>query len=130
MASVKATVEVPVEVSTVFQYLRDSYEGQAYRSACMQVKGYILPIARLETVDNKMLRFSVPGRDAIFGSQTGGWTWTFELEDLGNSTTRITIDYSWNWFLSMLGLGTMRLQAANALTQDVLAIEALAFRRS
>ncbi len=130
MASVKATVEVPVEASTIFQYLRDSYEGQAYRSACKQAKGYVTPIARLETVDNKKLRFSVAGRDALFRFQTGGWTWTFELEDLGNSTTRITIDYSWHWYFSMLGLGTVRFQAANSLTQDVLAIEALAFRRS
>ena len=130
MASVKVTVEVPVEASTVFQYLRDSYEGQSYRSACMQAMGYVPPIARLETVDNKKLRFSVPCHNTIFGFQIVGWTWTFELEDLGNSTTRITIDYTWHWFLSMLGLGTVRLQAANALTQDVLAIEALAFRRS
>jgi len=117
-------------VSTVFQYLRSSHEGQAYQSACKQAKGYIPPIAQLETEANKKIQFSVAGRDSLLRFQTGGWTWTFELEDLDNSTTRIAIGYSWHWTFAVLGFGTVRPQAENALIHDVLAIEALAFRPS
>jgi hypothetical protein len=128
MASIKAMIEVPVEVATVFQYLRSRGEGQAYQSACKQVKGYIPPVAQLEKEVNKKIQFSVAGRDSLLRLWMGGWTWTFELEDLGNSTTRITIDYSWHWTFALLGFGTLKQQAQNALIKDVLAIEALAFR--
>ena len=128
MGSIRATIETPVEVSTVFQYLRNCHEGQAYQSACKQAKGYVPPIARLESEVNKKLQFSEAGRDTLLRFQAGGWTWTFEFEDLGNSTTRITIDYRWHWTFGMLGFGMIRMQAESALIQNVLAIEALAFR--
>ena len=130
MPSINATVQVPVDVSAVYQYLRDRYNGQAYRSACMEARGYIPPVAHLEQVDYTKLRFFVPGRDALLRFPIGGWTWTYDLEDLGNSTTRIKVAYNWHWFLSILAFGTVRHQAANALTDDILAIEALAFGRS
>ena len=126
MFSVKATVEIPVEVTRVYGYLRNRHEGQPYRSACMEAKGYIPPVACLESIDNAKLVFFVPGRDVWLRLPIGGWTWSYQMEDMGSSKTRIRTEYRWHWLFAFLGFGTVKHQAANAITEDVLAMQALA----
>lgn len=130
MPSIKATIEVPVKVSLTYGYLRDRYDGDAYRSACLATKGYVPPVARTEDVENDKLGFYVPARDVLFKFRTGFWTWTYEFESVKPDQTRVTIEYTWSWLLSALSFWTIRHQAANELAETVMAIEALDYGRT
>lgn len=130
MPSLKATIEVPVKVSLTYRYLRDRYDGEAYRSACLATKGYVPPVARTENVENDTLGFYVPARDVLFQFPTGSWTWTYEFESVNPDQTRVSIEYTWSWVLSILSFWTIRHQAANELAETVMAIEALSYGRT
>jgi hypothetical protein len=130
MPSVHATVEVPVESMRLYRYLQSQYDGTAYRAASMAARGYLPPVKCLEAIEGERLRFSVSARDALFHIRYSGWMWTYELEPVDQSRTRLTIRYEWPFLLSLLAGGSVRLQAANELTQTVLAVEALAFNHS
>jgi hypothetical protein len=130
MPSVKATVEIPLETPLVYGYLRDRYDGKAYRSACLATKGYVPPVAKTEDIENTKLGFYVPGRDSLLKFPTSSWTWKYELESPKPNQTRVTIEYKWSWMLSVLSFWTVRLQAANELAETVMAIEALTHGRT
>ncbi len=130
MPSVKATIELAADVSVIYRYLRDRYDGDAYRSACLATKGYVPPVARTEDVENARLGFHVPAHDVLFKFPVGSWTWTYELESVKPDRTRVTIEYTWSWILSVLSSWTIRHQAANELAETVMALEALDYGRS
>lgn len=130
MPSIKATIEMPLKASLVYQYLRERYDSDAYRSACLATKGYVPPVAKIEDIKDTFLRFCVPARDSLFRFSPGSWTWTYELESTNEEQTQVTIEYTWSWILSMLSFWTMRHQAANELAETVMAIEAIDFGRT
>ena len=126
MPNINATVTVPVGVSRVYSYLRKRYDSKPYRMACKKTLGYVPPIACDTDVTDSELVFTTPGRDVITKSSIGGWTWHYRLESLNTAETKISIEYRWGLFMSLLGFGTIKPQAANSLTDDILAIQALA----
>jgi hypothetical protein len=130
MPSVHATVEVPVDSMRLYRYLQSRYDGEAYRAASMATRRYLPPVKCLEAIEGERLRFSVSAREALMHIRWSGWTWTYELEPVEQGRTRLTIRYEWSLLLSLLSGGSARLQAANELTQTVMAVEALAFDRS
>ena len=125
MSNISATIEISAETSRVFHYLKTRYDGLPYRLACVEIQERIPRIACLESVENQLLRFSVPGREPLLHLNIGAWQWSYQLIELADSKTKITIDYQWHWFTDFLGLGSIKHQAANALIDDVLALQAL-----
>ncbi len=126
MPNINATVTVPVEISKVYTYLRSRYESKQYRVACKETLGYVPPIACDTDVADSELTFTAPGRDLVTKSNIGGWSWHYRLESLAATETKISIEYRWGRFMGLFGLGTIKHQAANSLTDDILAIQALA----
>lgn len=127
--SLRAVIDLPVERARVYQYLRNRYDGEAYRSACLATKGYLPGIVKLEDVENARLTFRVAGRDAWFKFSVSSWTWTYEIEPRGADRTQVTIEYNWSWVMSILSSWTARFQAGNEITGTVMALEALAYPR-
>lgn len=122
MPSVSVSVEFPASASTIYQYLRNRYDSETYKSASRQAIGYIPPVARLEDVPDARLRFTVS--DDSLGVSINAWTWTYDVQAAGDRT-RVTIEYTWSWVLSVLSLWTVRRQAANEIVETVMALEGL-----
>ena len=129
MPSLSTTIEVPVDLPVVYRYLRDRYDGEAYRFASLSVKGYVPSVMRVVEIDNRSLRFTVPGRDPLLRMPIGSWTWGYDIESAAAGRTRITIEYTWSVLLSVLSAWTVRHQAANEIAETALALQALAFGR-
>lgn len=126
MPTLEATVEIPLPPAVAYRYLHDRYDGEAYRSACVQTKKYVPPVARIGSVEGQELSFFVPARDSLLKFPISGWTWTYRIEDLGDGRSRITMRYRWSWMLSLLTMWTARSQAANEVVETVMALEGLA----
>ena len=124
MPKISSTIEISAETSRVFHYLEKRYEGLPYRLACVETQEYIPRIVCLKIVENELLEFSIQGREPSMRLSIGAWSWSYQLTRLGDSRTRITIEYQWHWSLGFLAYG-VKYQAANALVSDALALQAL-----
>lgn len=125
MASIRATVEVPLGIEAVYGYLRNRYEGKIYLAACSAAVGYIPSITCLEVTENQSVSFHVRSRLRL-----SSWTWGYELEALGQECTKVTIWYKWRLLSELFTMGTTRQQAGNEIAQTALALEALSQRAS
>lgn len=130
MPSVKATVEIPVEVPIVYRYLRDRYQSESFQSAWRSTKGYAPTISKVQEIEDEFLQFRVSGRDVFTNWSISSWTWSYDLRPTKESRAKVTIEYQWSWVLSVLSAWTVRHQAANELTETVLALDALDFDRA
>jgi hypothetical protein len=130
MPSVKATVEIPVETSVVYRYLRGRYQSENFQSATMAAKGYTPAVGKLQDIEDEFLQFRVAGRDALTKISLSSWTWSYDLKPTRAGRTKVTIEYQWSWVVSFLSAGTAGHQAGNELAETVLALDALHFERN
>jgi hypothetical protein len=126
MASVQATVEMPIPADQVYSYLLHRYDGQQYRASSMATKGYVPLVKCIENIPKQTVGFEVPGRDPVLRMFVKGWRWVYHIESDAAASSRVTIRYEWSFLVAMLSAGTARHQACNEITQTVMALEALA----
>ena len=130
MPSVSASIEVAASPDFVYQYLRARYDREAHRSASLSTKGYVPIVHCVEEIPNKRVAYHVAGRDPILRVFIGGWNWSYEIEPVSPSASRVTIRYVWSWTMSLLCMGTIRHQASNAVTETAMALDALGWGRA
>jgi hypothetical protein len=129
MPSVSASVDVSAPHAIVYQYLQTRYDSETHRSASLATKGYVPNVTCLEAAPNNRLVFQVRGRDTILRIFVGGWRWTYEIETVNESVSRVRITYRWGWEMSLLGAGTIGHQACNEITETAMALDALSWGR-
>ena len=129
MPSVSASVDVSAPHAIVYQYLQTRYDSEALRSASLATFGYVPNITCLEAAPNNRLVFQFLVRDPIFQIFIGGWRWTYEIEPVNESVSRVRITYRWGWSTSLLGVGTTEHQACNEITETFMALDALSWGR-
>ena len=129
MPSVSASIEVAASADSIYQYLRARYDREAHRSTSFATKGYVPNIHCVEEVPNKRVAYHVAGRDPMLHVSFGGWNWSYDIEPLSPLVSRVTIRYHWSWMMALLGLGTMRHQAGNEITETAMALDALSWGR-
>lgn len=127
MSSVSASIKVSAPAPVVYRYLRERYAREAYRSTSIATKGYVPAVTCIEEVENRRMAFRVQGRDPLLRDFLGSWTWAYEIEPMGDSSTQVIIRYTWSWLMSLLGVGTIRPQACNEITEAAMALDALAW---
>jgi hypothetical protein len=129
MLSVTASVDIPVLPETVYRYLQSRYDRGAYRSTSLATKGYVPNVTCLEAEPKKRLVFHVRGREPFLRIFIGGWTWIYEIDAASESASRVRVTYRWSWWMSLLGLGTVRHQACNEIAETAMALDALGWAR-
>jgi hypothetical protein len=127
MPSIQASLRVSAPAPLVFRYLDERYQRQAHVETSLATKGYVPAIRCLAREEGEKLMYYCRGRDPMLRISIGGWKWSYEVASLDHSLTEVTIRYDWGWFTAMLGVGTMRHQAANELVETAMAIDGLAF---
>ena len=119
------SIQVPLPVEDVFDYLRSRYDSRDYREASAATKGYVPRIECVDEEENRRVEFKVPGRDPFLHICIAGWRWGYRFYPLTSSETQVEIWYRWGLWQAVLGAGTIGHQAANEITEAVLALDAL-----
>jgi hypothetical protein len=128
MSLIFGQVEIECPIEKVYDYLKNRFESEQYRSVCMMTKGYIPDINCMEEVENRHLAFYVAGRDSMLKFKIGNWQWRYNLYAVNETRTRIEVIYEWNLFMTIITCFTIRMQAANEIIETCLALEALAMK--
>jgi hypothetical protein len=125
MTNVTAKCQIEVPSSIVYKFLKESYLDSRFLDACKETKGYVPSIELKEDIPNRKLLYTVAGRDAWTNIKTSFWDWSFTMEEISSTHTKVTINYSWNLLLGILGAGTIRGQASNEAVEIIRGLIAL-----
>lgn len=125
MGKVTAVITLNMDSQKVYKYLKDRYDSERYKQACIDTKGYVPPIKLVENEVNSKLKFTVMGYDALLKMHMGSWTWTYRLKEIDAHKAELTLSYQWSFLMTLLAMGTIKSQATNELVETVLALDAL-----
>jgi hypothetical protein len=127
MGNVSTKCQIGVPASLVYEYLKGSYLDTRFLNTFKECRGYIPSIQLKENIKNRKLAYFVSGRDGLTKIKTGSWEWSFVIEELASLQTQVTISYSWNMFMDLIGIGTIKAQATNETAENIRLLTALEF---
>ena len=125
MNRLETTISIERSLGDVYNYLKNRYNSEQYQKVSKEIKGYLPEIKILADNDANELTFEVAAVDAITKWRSSGWKWGYVLNAQEAGHTSITIWYEWSSMLNITTMGTAQMQAANEITDTILALEAL-----
>lgn len=125
MGKIKSTIKINKEVDGIYKYLKERYNSERFKKVSIDTKGYVPKIVLTEDEINSKLVFTAKGHDPLTKMKIGGWEWGYKLKKIQEKQTEISLYYEWNSIMSFLSLWTIKHQAANELTETVMALDAL-----
>jgi hypothetical protein len=125
MGKIKTIIEINMGIDVIYKNLKERYNSERFKKASIDTLGYVPQVKLIEDEVNSRIVFAAKANDTLTNIKLGGWKWGYLLQEIGENRTEVTIFYQWKFLMVLFSMGTIKHQAANELTETVMALDSL-----